>query len=244
MRERSGSMGAEIFLHILEKQKNFKHMKAINVLLADDHNLVRDGIRSTLETQSNIKVVGEASDGLEAIEKCKSLKPDIAILDITMPEMSGLEAAVTISEDCPNTKILILSMHDKEDYIKEAIEVGAAGYLLKDANKEEFVKAVNAVAEGEKYFSSSVSNVLASVYLSSLQGGPASRSEAVSDNDLTRRERDILKRIVNGNNNRQIAEDLDLSVRTVEAHRFKIMKKLGVKNAAELVKTAFEKNLV
>lgn len=220
-------------------------MEKINVILADDHTLVRGGIRSTLESQGNIRVVGEAADGLEAIEKVKALHPDVIILDITMPEMSGLEAAAVISETHPDTKILMLSMHDKEDYIKEAIEAGACGYLLKDAHKDEFIKAVVAVAAGEKFFSSSVSNILANVYLSSLKGETTggSRPEK-ADDDLTRREKDILKRIVNGSNNRQIAGDLDLSVRTIEAHRFKIMKKLNVKNAAELVKISFEKGLV
>jgi two-component system response regulator DegU len=216
----------------------------VKIVLADDHGIVRDGIKSTLRDEKSFKIIGEASNGLEAIEKVKSLSPDVVIIDINMPEMNGIEATAIISKKYPDTKALVLSMHDNEDYILKSIEAGAAGYLLKDTNKEEFVKAINAVAKGEKYFSTSISNILATGYLHRIKKEGVKSADDDSENALTRREKGILKLIVQGSSNREIADSLSISIRTIEVHRSNMMKKLKVKNAVELVKYAMENNLV
>lgn len=214
----------------------------INVVLADDHGIVRDGIKSTLRNEKNIKIIGEASNGKEAIELAKKLMPDIVIMDISMPEMNGIEATSLIHKKYPKSRCLVLSMHDKEEYVFKAIEAGAFGYLLKDTSKEEFIKAINMVAKGEKYFSSSISNVLINGYLHKIKGQDGEEDE--DESVLTKREKGILKLIVEGQNNREIADKLEISIRTIETHRANIMKKLKVKNAIELVKVAIEQKLV
>jgi DNA-binding NarL/FixJ family response regulator len=220
-------------------------MKNITVILVDDHGIVRDGIKSTLRGEKNIKIVGEASNGLEAIEKIKKLSPDVVIIDITMPEMNGIDATSIITKKYPDTKSLVLSMHDNEDYVLRSIEAGAYGYLLKDTGKEEFVRAINAVAKGEKYFSTSVSNILATGYLQKIKSRESGFAESESEfGGLTKREKGILKLIVDGQSNRGIADKLDISIRTIETHRANIMKKLKVKNAVELIKVAMEEKIV
>jgi DNA-binding NarL/FixJ family response regulator len=216
----------------------------VKIVLADDHGIVRDGIKSTLRDEKAFKIIGEASNGVEAIEKVKALSPDVIIIDINMPEMNGIEATAIISKKYPNTKALVLSMHDNEDYILKSIEAGAAGYLLKDTSKEEFIKAINAVAKGEKYFSTSISNILATGYLHRIKKEGVRTTDEDSENGLTRREKGILKLIVQGLGNREIADSLSISVRTIEVHRSNMMRKLKVKNAVELVKYAMENNLV
>ena len=216
-------------------------MKTIKVILADDHGIVRNGIKSTLNDAKNIKVIGEASNGLEAIDAVKKLQPDVVVMDITMPEMNGIDAVAQIHKKYPSVNCMMLSMHDKEEYIFKAIEAGALGYLLKDTDRDEFIKAIETVARGEKYFPTAISNVLVTGYMHKIKSGDSGEE---SDSALTRREKSILKLIVNGSNNREIAEELDLSVRTVETHRFNIMKKLNVKNAIELVKVAIEEKII
>ncbi len=215
-------------------------MKTIKVILADDHSIVRNGIKSTLSDAKNIKVIGEASNGLEAIEAVKKLQPDVVVMDISMPEMNGIEAVAQISKKFPDVHCLILSMHDREEYVFKSIESGALGYLLKDTTKEDFIKAIETVGRGEKYFSTSISNVLVSGDLQKVKNPDQQESESV----LTRREKGILKMIVNGKNNREIADELDISIRTIETHRANIMKKLQVKNAVELVRVALEEKIV
>ncbi len=215
----------------------------IKVLLVDDHGIVRDGIKATLNSEKNIKIVGEASNGLEAIEQVKKLAPNVVVMDISMPEMNGIEATSIISDRFPNSKTLILSMHDNEDYILKSIESGASGYILKDTGKEEFIKAITTIYKGDKYFSTPVSSIIAEGYLQKIKKG--STPDDDSDNfGLTKREKGILKMIINGNSNREIADSFAISIRTIETHRFNIMKKLKVKNAAELVKLALENKIV
>jgi two-component system, NarL family, response regulator DegU len=222
-------------------------MNQINIILADDHSIVRDGIKSTLSSEKNLSIIGEASNGLEAVDIVKKLQPDVAILDISMPEMDGLQAVKKITSLGLPTRCLILSMHDKEEYVMEAIESGAAGYLLKDTEKEEFVRAINAISKGEKYFSTTVSSILVNGYLQKMKVGPSvvdKPGERADDSILTKREKNILKMVVEGKNNKEIAEELDISIRTIETHRGNIMKKLRVKNAVEMVKKAIEEKLV
>lgn len=216
-------------------------MKIVKVVLADDHGIVRNGIKSMLNDAKNIRVIGEASNGQEAIEAVKKLQPDVVVMDISMPEMNGIEAVTQLKKKFPGVHCLMLSMHDKEEYLFKSIEAGALGYLLKDTSREEFIKAIETVAKGEKYFSTSVSNVLVSGYLQKMRNPEPSID---SDSVLTKREKGILKMIVNGKNNREIADELDISIRTIETHRANIMKKLHVKNAVELVRVALADKIV
>jgi two-component system, NarL family, response regulator DegU len=219
-------------------------MDKINVVLADDHVLVRKGIKAMLESDTEIDVIGEASNGIEALETAKRLHPDILVLDIRMPEMNGLEAAAKLEEYSPDTKAVILSMHDSEEYVLQALDAGAYGYLLKDTDKAEFVKALKQVYAGSKYFSGAVSNVLANRLLNPKPFTTAKTVEVEDNYSLTRREKEILRMVVEGKQNKQIAEASGKSVRTIETHRFNIMKKLDVNNAIDMVNKAMKENLV
>ncbi|WP_187270005.1 response regulator transcription factor [Pontibacter qinzhouensis] len=216
-------------------------MNKIKVLLADDHTIVRNGIRSLLEDLADVEIVGEAQDGAEAIEKVKELAPDVLMIDIAMPVMNGIEAASQISKQHPGTKCLMLSMHNNEDYILKSVEAGAFGYLLKDTTRDEMVRALRTVASGEKYYSPSVSNIIIASYLQKVNDTEKSASKK---SKLSKQEKAILKFIVDGSNSREIAEKLNLSVRTVDNHRASMMKRLMVKNAVELVRKALDENLV
>jgi two-component system, NarL family, response regulator DegU len=211
-------------------------MSKINIVLADDHVLVRKGMKAMLESEPDILVVGEAGNGAEALESAK-------VLDIRMPEMTGLEAAAKLNDYAPSTKAVILSMHDSEDYVLQALDSGAYGYLLKDTDKTEFVKALKQIHGGSKYFSGAVSNVLAKQLLSSK---PLQRTQAVVEDayHLTRKEKEILRMVIDGKSNKEIADTFSKSVRTIETHRFNIMKKLGVNNAIDMVNKAVKENLV
>lgn len=218
-------------------------MEKINVVLADDHVLVRKGIVAMLESIEEISVIGEADNGEEAIEYANNLKPDIVILDIRMPGKNGLEAAAEIQHLAPQTKAVILSMHDSEEYVLQALSSGAYGYLLKDTSKNEFVKALKQVYQGTKYFSGAVSNILANKLLNKEE---AIINKPIEENTyhLTKREKQILSMIIDGKHNKDIAEALDKSVRTIETHRFNIMKKIGVNNAVDMVNKAIKEQLV
>ena len=212
-------------------------MEDIKVVLADDHVVVRNGIKILLENEGEIKVIGEASNGEEALAIVKNLQPDVLIIDIRMPIMTGLEATSKLKNVSTKTKALILSMHNDEEYILQSVESGAAGYLLKDTSKEEFIKAIRTVNQGGKYFSGDISNVLVNSYLN-VKTGKTSASNVEPDEqyDLTKREKQILKLILDGTANKEIADQLDKSIRTIETHRFNIMKKLKVNSVVELFK--------
>ena len=217
-------------------------MDKINIVLADDHVLVRNGIKSMLESDTEINVVGEASNGVEALETAKALKPDILVLDIRMPEMTGLEAVAKLDKYSPQTKGVILSMHDSEEYVIQALDAGAYGYMLKDIDKNEFIKALKQIYKGNKYFSGAVSNVLADRFLSRKSG--VRKTEVEDQYHLTKKEKQILSMVIDGKQNKQISESLDISIRTIETHRFNIMKKLGVNNAVDMVNKTIKENLV
>jgi len=217
-------------------------MEKINIVLADDHVLVRNGLKAMLDSDTGINVVGEASNGAEALEVAKRLRPDILVLDIRMPEMNGLEAAAKVEAYSPNTKPVILSMHDSEEYVLQALDSGAYGYLLKDTDKNEFVKALKHIHAGNKYFSGAVSNVLANRLLNTK---PYIKNVAVEDQyHLTKKEKEILRMVIDGRQNKHISESLGKSVRTIETHRFNIMKKMGVNNAIDMVNKAVKENLL
>ena len=212
-------------------------MERIKAILADDHGVVRSGIKSLLESEGDIQVVAEADNGQEAFQQVESLHPDIAILDIRMPVMNGLEASQKITQADENVKVLILSMHDDEEYILQSVECGATGYLLKGSSKEEFLKAVRTVYAGERYFSADVSRVFVNNYLNRKPAAVTTPSPDIQNSyDLTKREKQILRLLFEGIGNKEIAEQLNKSIRTIETHRFNIMKKLGVNNVVELIK--------
>ena len=225
-------------------------VKEVSIVLVDDHSLVRDGIRALLEEEKFLKVIGEASNGEEAIDIITSLNPDVAIIDVRMPLVNGIEAVRKLIQKQVKTRSIILSMHDSEEYVLESIEAGAFGYILKDAPKEELLRAIYNVSEGEKYFSGDISKIVVNKYLENLKSGPEDTPKnqitntSTQDIALTKREREILKLILEGKSNKEIAEELGKSVRTIETHRYNLMKnKLHVKNVAELVKKVKELNL-
>lgn len=217
---------------------------ALTVVLADDHVIVRNGIKALLESERDILVVGEASDGRQALEVVAKLRPDLVIMDIRMPVLNGIEATRQLVGSSSRTRSLILSMHDNQEYVLQAIECGASGYLLKDTEKEEFIKALKEVAAGGRYFSSPVAGVLADNYLNSIQRLRQVGGNRKSLVELSKKEQQILEHVAIGLSNKDIAEKLGKSVRTVETQRFKLMKKLGVKNAVELVNVAKEHQLI
>ncbi|MDI6050636.1 MAG: response regulator transcription factor [Bacteroidota bacterium] len=215
----------------------------IRVVLADDHVFVRDGIKSLLENEANIEVVGEATDGLEALKIVESCKPDLLILDIRMPNMTGIEVVEKLRSQNNLVKIVMLSMHESEEYVLKSIKAGADGYLLKGSSKEEFLKALQTIANGGKYFSGDISSILIGQLNNSTS---IQESKPMQDEEqlITKREREILKLLLSGKGNKEIAEALDISKRTAEVHRFNLMKKLKVKNLMELSNKANEYSLI
>ncbi|WP_405610777.1 response regulator [Polaribacter sp. Asnod1-A03] len=218
----------------------------INVVLADDHVLVRDGIKALLEDQTGIMVIDEASNGKEALEVVSRNKPHVLIIDIRMPEMNGIEAVAEINKHHKDVRTLMLSMHDSEEYVVKSIQAGADGYLLKGASKEEFLKAVNKVASGGKYFTGDVSSIIMNNFVSgntaSFQGPkPVIKELSVK---LTKREKQVLGLVLELKNNKDIADELKISKRTAEVHRFNLMKKLEAKNLQELTTKANDYQLV
>ncbi|MEM6629637.1 MAG: response regulator transcription factor [Bacteroidota bacterium] len=222
--------------------------QAIRVILADDHSLVRDGIKSLLEEAENIRVIGEAADGEEAINVVSIQAPDILIVDIRMPGLNGIETISEMRKKGIATKALVLSMHDSEEYVLQSVEAGAHGYLLKDTSKEEFIKAIHTIHKGEKYFSGDISPILVKGYLEKVSPESAVEPEPeeipTANIKLTKRQKEILQLAVTGMSNQEIADHLGKSRRTVEAHRFSLMKKIGAKNLADLIKKAQEFNLI
>lgn len=215
----------------------------INVVLADDHILVRDGIKSLLEDQEGVHVIDEASDGKEAVKVVEKSKPDVLIVDIRMPEMNGIEVVKVLKESNNSVKTLVLSMHDSEEYVLNAINAGADGYLLKGSSKEEFIKALQMVASGGKYFTGDVSSIIIkNMIKGGVQEEGVEKSESIFN--LTKREKQILALVLDGKSNKEIAENLNVSKRTAEVHRFNLMKKLDVKNLIELTKIASKYQLV
>ncbi|WP_269685106.1 response regulator transcription factor [Flavobacterium lacustre] len=211
----------------------------IRVVLADDHVFVRDGIKSLLENEANIEVVGEATDGLEALKMVETTHPDLLILDIRMPNLTGIEVVEKLRSQNNLVKIVMLSMHESEEYVLKSIKAGADGYLLKGSSKEEFLKALHTVSNGGKYFSGDISSIL----IGQLTNPTAVQETKPAQEDelmITKREKEILKLLLSGKGNKEIAEALDISKRTAEVHRFNLMKKLKVKNLMELSNKANE----
>ncbi|MCP4598258.1 response regulator transcription factor [Neptuniibacter sp.] len=211
----------------------------IRVLLVDDHPLVLDGISARLEGEESLEVVGMANDGKQALEKAQELKPDVVLMDISMPVMNGFEAAERFREEQPEVKVLILSMHDDREYIVKLIKCGAAGYVLKDVSSSELISAIETVNRGGTYFSSGASQSL----FSEFDQQQAVKEEPLRE-ALTGREKDVLKLLAEGNSNKEVARVLNISVRTVETHRQNIKSKLDIHTAAGLARYAIENQIV
>ena len=214
--------------------------KAVKIVLADDHNIVRNGIRSLLENERGIKVVGESEDGEAAFKLVMKLKPDILISDINMPKLNGIELTEKIVAAGIPTHILILSMYNDEAYILRSVEAGVMGYLPKDAEYGEILKAIKSLAIGEMYYNADVTKIITN----SLVRSNLIKRELDKLDELTKREKQVLKNIVEGNSNKIIAEQLFISTRTVDTHRTNIMKKLRAKNTADLVRKAIQNDLI
>lgn len=217
-------------------------MKTINILLVDDHPMIRAGIRSLLEGEKNIGAIDEVSDGEDCLEIVDIKKYQVIIMDIKMPKKSGIDTTKDLLKSNPNLNVLALSMHDEQDFIIKMLQAGAKGYLLKNSPKEELLKAIESVSNGENYFSNDVSSIMLSKYIH--KEFPSAKKDYKLDIQLTKRETEIIKMIAEELTNGEIAEKLNISIRTVDTHRRNLLQKLDVKNTAGLVRYALQNGLL
>jgi DNA-binding NarL/FixJ family response regulator len=215
-------------------------MKPTRILLADDHNLLREGLRLLLERQDGFKVVAEASDGREAVRLAGEHRPEVVVMDVAMPVLNGIDATRRITETCPPAAVIILSMHDDESYIVRALNAGARGYLLKDSLKADLIAGVNAVSQGHSYFSPKINLLLREDYFRQM----SDKQKTDSFELLTAREREILQLAAEGRGNKDIAHLLNLSFHTVETHRSHILQKLNLHTVPELILYAVRKGII
>ena len=215
-------------------------MAKIRLLLADDHTLFRQGIRNLISTEADMEVVAEASNGGDAVERAEETRPDIILMDIGMPGLSSFEATRQIKKNRPETKVLFLTMYDDEDYLVEGMEVGASGYVLKDSPAPQLVAAIRDAQRGGSYLSPRMLSQLVDDFRTRIKS--ATRMPRFAT--LTSREREVLKMLAEGNSVKEIACDLNLSVKTVEAHKFNLMRKLDIHNKAQLVQYAIQKKII
>ena len=214
-------------------------MTTISIVLADDHHIVRQGLRSLLDSESDFKVVGEASDGLEAIRLCEAEKPDVLVVDMVMKGMNGIEVTRRVSKSCPNTAIVVLSMYDNENYVVEALQSGAKAYVVKETTANELVRAIREAREGRRYLSPPLSERAITAYLQK------SRETAFDPYEtLTSREREVLHMAVLGPSSSEIASRLFVSRRTVENHRASMMKKLNLHTQTQLIRFAIQRGIL
>lgn len=215
-------------------------MVKTRIMLADDHTLFRQGVRTLIANEPDMEVVGEAANGGDAVEAASDVRPDVVLMDIGMPGLSSFEAARQIRRNRPETKVLFLTMYDDEDYLVEGMEVGASGYVLKDSPVQQLIAAVRDVCRGGSYLSPRMLAHLVDDFRSRVKNSTRTPRFAT----LTNREREVLKMLAEGNSVKEIACDLDLSVKTVEAHKFNLMRKLDIHNKAQLVQYAIQKKLI
>jgi DNA-binding NarL/FixJ family response regulator len=213
-------------------------MHKIKILLADDHTILRQGIRALLEAESDIEVIEEAENGRDAVKKAMRLRPDIVIMDISMPILNGLDATRLIRKRVPTTRVLILSMHKSEEYVFQTLRAGASGYLVKDSVASDLISAIRAVNQGFSFLSPSISKIVLDEYIKR-----ADQMKSDCDDILTQREREVLQLVGEGHANKEIANILCLSIKTVKRHKEKIRDKLDAPNNAYLVKYAIQKGL-
>jgi two-component system response regulator NreC len=211
---------------------------SIKVLIVDDHTIVRHGLSRSIQQQEDMEVVGQAGDGRAAVEMTKKVSPNVILMDVSMPYLNGIEATREILRECPDVRIIALSMHSAKRYVREMFRAGASGYLLKDCEFEELVQTIRLIAEGQTYISPSISQIVVENYA---HRTPEERDNAFSV--LTQREREVLQLMAEGNSTKQIAMRLFISPKTVEAHRLRIMNKLDIDNVALLTKYAIQEGL-
>ena len=215
-------------------------MPKLRVLLGDDHTLMRQGLRKILEERPEWEVVAEVGDGREAVKKCLALKPDVAVLDVAMPLLNGIDATQQIAKKVPETKVLVLSMHSDEAYVTRALQAGATGYMLKDSAGKDLLKGIASVAAGQAYFSPAIARLMLDDYVRRVSGTDAvDRYET-----LSAREREIFQLIAEARTNKEVAELLEISPATVETHRARILQKLDIHNTAELVLYAVRRGVI
>jgi two-component system, NarL family, response regulator NreC len=221
-------------------------MAKTRILLADDHDVVRSGLRALLRTSPDFAVVGEAVDGEEAVRMAQETKPDVVIMDISMPNLDGIAATKVIKDKLPDVKVVILTVHEDEEYAYQVLRAGASGYVLKNAGKKDIFKAIESAVSGQRFFSPGISNLIVESFIKRANEQPKVESVPASsaDQPLTKRELEVLKFIALGQTNRQIADTLFLSFRTVNTHRANIMQKLGIHETAGLVRYAISIGLV
>lgn len=210
------------------------------IVIAEDHTILRQGLRALLSSDPDFEVVGEAEDGRAAVRSVETLSPDLLLMDLSMPRMNGMEAITEIKKRSPDTRIVVLTVHKGEEYVLSALRAGADGYVLKDAGRDELVTAVKKVLEGKRYLSPDISDKVIEGYL---EGRRSSKDQTPWDT-LTQREREILKLIAEGYKNKEIAEHLFISLKTVEKHRSNLMRKLDLHNTAALTAFAMEKGII
>jgi len=215
-------------------------MSVTSIVLADDHQIVRQGLQSLLDAEADMKVVGSASTGLEAVELTDQLRPDILVTDMMMPELNGMEVTRQALQRSPATRVIVLSMHANEGYVTQALRNGALGYVLKDSSLEELVEAVRSVLLGRRFLSECISERMIETYIQN------ERDASMDDpyETLTNREREVLQMVVEGNSSTEIAERLTISARTVETHRSNLMRKLSLGNQTELIRFAIRKGIL
>jgi len=216
-------------------------MKRITVLLADDHMIVREGLRALLEAEGDIEVVGEAQTGRQAIQLAKRLRPSVVVMDIAMPLLNGLEATRRILKAVSNTRVLILSAHGDDEYIRQAIMLGAAGYLIKQTSADLLSRAIREVQKGNTFFSPSIANRLHSLSVESPDGRPVLKTRNTA---LTSRELEVLQLVAEGKANKQVARELGISIKTVEKHRQHLMSKLDLHDTAGLTRYAISAGII
>jgi RNA polymerase sigma factor (sigma-70 family) len=213
---------------------------SIRVLIADDHKIMLAGLRSLLEKQTDIEVVGEADNGRKAVQMAQEKKPDVIVMDVSMPDLNGIEATKQIIESLPETRVIALSMHSDKRFVMGMLRAGASGYLLKDCASQELANAIDQVAGGKKYLSPEITGVVIDDFL---LGGSSSEEVATAASQLSPREREVLQLIAEGWSTKQIASHLYVSIKTIETHRRQIMKKLDLHSIADLTKYAIREGL-
>lgn len=221
-------------------------MKKTRLLIADDHSVVRGGIRLVLKSAPEFRIVAEAEDGEQAVELARRHKPDVVIMDISMPKLNGIEATAMLKKQDPGVKVIILTVHEEEEYVYQILRAGASGYVLKSAGKKEIFDAIKSAMTGERFFSPGISNIIIESFVKRARE-TAAKPELIAaqpGNSLTKRETEILQYIAQGYTNRKIAETLFLSIRTINTHRTNLMQKLNIHDTARLVRYAIETGLV
>lgn len=222
----------------LRHTSNAGHGTTIRILLADDHTIFRSGLRELIEKQPGFKVVAEAENGRSAVRQCSEFRPDIVFMDISMPDLNGIEATRKLLESCPGTKVIILSVHSSQNIVTKVLKTGASGYLLKDCCFDEIVSSISSVLAGDTYLSPKIAAVICKDYLRFLE-----QEEPTKYSTLTPREREVLQLLAEGLNSKEIAFNFNLSVKTVDVHRQRIMDKLNIHNLASLTKYAIREGL-